>query len=1345
MTYEQEYRDELENAHRQQTATKLFDGIRRLYSSESSPRRWIWELLQNAKDVAHNHVKVEIILNKDYLEFKHNGKPFLMKNITYLIEQVSTKDRNSNKPTENQSDSNKVRTTGKFGTGFMTTHLLSKVVQLNSIFEDPKCKIYKRFNLNLDRSAATIEEMIEAVKKASDIRRHLDDENICPTLASDYQLYQTCDTSFRYQLNKEGFKVAQKGIEDLHNAIIYTLVFIPELESVIVKDETKSIETSYCIQNRKKLEEITISHIEKRVGDQIEKVIIANCSKIINLADEEGEISIAIQLEDISNQYSVVKLNSFAPLLFCDFPLIGSESKFQYPLVINSPLLEPTEPRDSILLDDRNETGGKKNRAIFEETISLYGILLDYAAQNWLNPHFLALAGLPKNIDSEWYESHIQSSIRAKVLESKLVCTNENTKIKLKDALVPECSNKNLLEFWEIAAFLHSSKLPQKQDVKEWSEVIGLDNRYPKELRYNLQKLLAEISEQKTLKNLSARLGLSDTNTLTWLNRVISFIIESKQLELLDNKYAILPNQYGVFQLRTQLRLDENIPDGLKEVLLILGEDWKQELLHLNINCKLERSYSTRNISERIGAIFAEKVHPNLRDAAYLLASYLPNSESNKKAIKPDILEKRIQIWQFAKALDNNVPEIKQLFDWIPSLWDICDEWLLNTLIQDIAQYRDVIKLHTNLRKTTELESINWLSSFINFLKANKKQSLYSEIAIFPNQQGVFRKKAELLFDRNVPEQLKDILETLSVPCRSKLLHTNILNFDKSLEQYRVIDCCKEINEIIRDKDSNQSESFKRAIYSLISYFKFGSREENRLKIWQFARDIYKQVIPDKVELDNLDEFDWKECNKWIIIALVEEVAQVNKLTTLASSLSKTKEQTTSWLNNFVYFVNTIDDTLFDKYAILPTQNEYFKLRKSLKRDGGIPEELKEIARYLRLEDWNDFLLLKNDLFTKAQQIIDEKEIVTLEDIADEIDYAIRDYKGDKQDNNFRQVVQQLLHWSNSIAESKFKQLFTYFFDRRAELVLQALGDDEVRNNIFDVLQAPPDKLEALANIARQSNITANDINQLAENFNTYKALENLKGQPNIETDTVVTLLSELGINCVLPYTNTQRVVSINNSFAKFLENPDDSSPEQSDDYSFAETWDDNYLICIPDENNDSPSSGENAERYGQNGEYWARRLYEEFLEYTILPRDNSGFDLLFSQEGSENIRVEVKAITFNKRYIYITKNEWQKMVNYDDNYELLIISHNQGIPQELIRVRKAWQTFVEILANSKYQPPASASYTRGNMESLIGLQLKSNSQENNIIIHWQRLFNTLQNDNIHRYRYNEQSGFQLT
>ncbi|BAZ11379.1 hypothetical protein NIES4071_32050 [Calothrix sp. NIES-4071] len=1166
--------------------------------------------------------------------------------------------------------------------------------------------------------------MITAVNEASNIRHHLDDENKCPT-QHNYKPHLVCDTSFRYQLDDYGLKVAQKGIQDLYNAIIYTLVFIEEIESVLVKDEIHSQETLYQVKNQEKIGNISIYNIEKCSGKQIEQIFIASCSKTISLADEQGEVSIAIQLEKQGDKYSVVKFNSSIPLLYCDFPLIGSETKFKCPVVINSPLLEPTEPRDSVLLDDRNETGGKKNRVIFAETIALYGILLDYASANWLNAHLLAKSGLPKNIEPEWYESKIQSLIRAKVLITPVVRTNLNQNIELINALIPYCS-KNILEFWELAIALHPDKLPQKQDVKDWYDIITTDSGWSKDLRYDLSRLLADIDEQKNLENLCARLGISEAETLASLNRVIAFVFESNQVELLNSKYAILPNQYGEFQLKTQLVKDERIPEGLKDVLLLLGEDWKKELLHLGINCKLETTRNIRNISERISGIITEQDHTNLRKATYLLISYIPDTKNTKQALKPNFVEKRRQIWEFAKALDNNVPEIKQLPDWTSTLWDTCDEWVLKTLIQDIAKFKQVSALQTNLGKTTDLETVDWLSSFINFLKKHKKESLCSEQPIFPNQQGIFKKKAELLFDKNVPEQLKDVLERLGFICRNKLIHRNILGFDNSLEQYRVIDISKQINDIIRDKDSNQSEDFKTAIYALISFFKLNSKEESRLNIWQFARDIYGELVPERTYLDNLDEFECKECDKWIITLMVERIAQTQCLANLIQLLSKNKENTIIWLNNFLCFTNKFDDKLLDNNPIMPSQNEDFKLRKELKRDGGIPEELKEIARCLKLQDWNDFLLLNDVKFLEAQRLLDETATAKIEDITDEIDKAIKNYDGDKQNNNFRQVVKQMLHWCSSIHESDFKKFFTYFYGHRAEIVLQTLGDDEVRNNIFDVLQTSPSKLNALADLARNSDVTAEDIHQLSENLDKYKALESLKGKSNVESE-VLALLAEFGIHFSASVRRASKNIGTINI-------PDIMQQGISTGISTS---------VITDQEDDGSSYGENAEKYGQIGEFWARRFYQEFLKYTILPVDDSGFDLLCSTE-SEKLRVEVKAITFHRPFIRITVNEWKKMVAYKENYELLIYSHEKGIPQEFIRVKRAWLTFVDILAQLKNQSLSNAFYASSDIESLIGLQLKSNSQGNDIIINWHRFFRNCDHSDINKYKYDESSGFEM-
>lgn len=87
----------------------------RLSSNENSPRRWIWELLQKAKDVTNSSgkVKIKVCLDEErgIMEFSHNGKPFTTTHLVYLIEQVSTKERNE----ENYEIESK---SGKFGTGF---------------------------------------------------------------------------------------------------------------------------------------------------------------------------------------------------------------------------------------------------------------------------------------------------------------------------------------------------------------------------------------------------------------------------------------------------------------------------------------------------------------------------------------------------------------------------------------------------------------------------------------------------------------------------------------------------------------------------------------------------------------------------------------------------------------------------------------------------------------------------------------------------------------------------------------------------------------------------------------------------------------------------------------------------------------------------------------------------------------------------------------------------------------------------------------------------------------------------------------------------------------------------
>ncbi|MBK9458049.1 MAG: hypothetical protein IPN94_01085 [Sphingobacteriales bacterium] len=231
------YKDKFEQSDKKSLnsliATKILDLMDklRLDANENAQRRWIWELLQNAKDVSFDNqqVETEVFIQDNGVQksvsFSHNGKPFTVDNITFLIKQVSTKERNANPENE------KPKTTGKFGTGFLTTHLLSEKVKVSGVVKEPDLD-YRTFILPLDRSGRTPEQIIESVNKSIIVRDTLDSQSPL----SNYNP-KAFNTSFCYNLEEEGYEVAKVGVEDLHISLPYTLAFLPSIKSVSIKHE----------------------------------------------------------------------------------------------------------------------------------------------------------------------------------------------------------------------------------------------------------------------------------------------------------------------------------------------------------------------------------------------------------------------------------------------------------------------------------------------------------------------------------------------------------------------------------------------------------------------------------------------------------------------------------------------------------------------------------------------------------------------------------------------------------------------------------------------------------------------------------------------------------------------------------------------------------------------------------------------------------------------------------------------------------------------------------------------------------------------------------------------------
>src|SRR4051812_29834707 len=109
--------------------------------TSGAARRWPFELLQNAHDAGPrdgaSSVTVSFSAINQRIIFRHNGRPFAENDLAALLSGGSNKEYES------------TVTTGRFGTGFLVSHVLSPTIHLQGLMAGEPA--YERFDILLDR------------------------------------------------------------------------------------------------------------------------------------------------------------------------------------------------------------------------------------------------------------------------------------------------------------------------------------------------------------------------------------------------------------------------------------------------------------------------------------------------------------------------------------------------------------------------------------------------------------------------------------------------------------------------------------------------------------------------------------------------------------------------------------------------------------------------------------------------------------------------------------------------------------------------------------------------------------------------------------------------------------------------------------------------------------------------------------------------------------------------------------------------------------------------------------------------------------------------------------------
>ena len=324
--------------------------------------RWPFELLQNALDAGPRSgcAMVTVALRQEdrALVFEHDGAPFTSLELAALLSGGSSKEFESEE------------TTGRFGTGFLVTHVLAEKTKLEGLLA--LCPGFERFQLILDRRGD--EEAIlkniyacnDAIRAAVPVSSH----DGIPSAKFEYFL----DSADSLRL----------GLESFRNALPYLFGTRPTLGRVTIAVQNGETEEW-------KPSPVSSEAVPGRIVYQRDICVctrdgtVASEMRVLRLMTRaDAHAAALVLLRKVSGGWSVVIPDPEQPRIYREYPLRGSGF-----LPINFMLdgkFDPDQERSRLLMSEDDK------RLVHE---SLEAALLGVSkaiSEKWQHAHLLARA-----------------------------------------------------------------------------------------------------------------------------------------------------------------------------------------------------------------------------------------------------------------------------------------------------------------------------------------------------------------------------------------------------------------------------------------------------------------------------------------------------------------------------------------------------------------------------------------------------------------------------------------------------------------------------------------------------------------------------------------------------------------------------------------------------------------------------------------------------------------------------------------------------------------------------------------------------------------------------------------
>ena len=611
----QEYEEALKEQHTRNEARRIRT---RVAEARGNPRtagiRWPFELLQNALDAGPRNQRSSVTISLRYdaskVVFEHDGAPFTSKDLAALLSGGSNKEFESE------------HTTGRFGTGFLVTHVLSERTKMQGLLDLPNG--YEQFDLELDRGGSeddilgNIHSCNEAILNAKSV----------------IDVNQVPSATFEYDIKEIETRIL--GAEALKRSLPYLYVTRQTLGNFYFELET---EKEKWTPNDLERKQVTGGYMESRsLHVEINGDTSREFCAYRFMTHENASASALVLVEQTVNGWKVRLPEPDAPRIYREYPLRGSGF-----LPINFLLdgsFDPDQERSRLLMNEKDKGSLKE---AFDATI----LAVEYAfQQKWEDAHLLASACKPMTAfdpsdagEMEWWTEQLAIFGGKLTMLAIVDCDHE---------FLPAISDQGCYADFVIPSLLPSSSknettvkrmfplvkaatelFPPRKDIAgDWTTIAqGWQDLGVSVNCITLSDLAVYVRDGAiTVDQLAV-----DGDPKVWLTEFLDVVGEcwntraGVDFSVLNE---LLPNQNQRLCSPSGLNLDAGISEELKDISLTIGNDVRNRLVDHGI------------------------------DEIAKAAGFLHASEALRTAISSSILEQDV-VEEVVKKLNSAAPEDK--------------------------------------------------------------------------------------------------------------------------------------------------------------------------------------------------------------------------------------------------------------------------------------------------------------------------------------------------------------------------------------------------------------------------------------------------------------------------------------------------------------------------------------------------------------------------------------------------------------------------------------------------------------------------------------------------------------